>query len=70
MPQGKIFHVGYLPEIKEGFAAAQSIGINGTPSFVLGKVTGEYLDGYRIVGAQPLAAFESVSKEILAGDKK
>ena len=60
----------YLPEIKEGIAAAQSVGINGTPSFVLGKVTGEYLDGYRIVGAQPYAAFESMAKEILAGEKK
>jgi protein-disulfide isomerase len=60
----------YLPEIKEGIAAAQAVGINGTPSFVLGKVTGEYLDGYRIVGAQPYAAFESMAKEILAGEKK
>ena len=60
----------YLPEIKEGIAAAQSVGISGTPSFVLGKVTGEYLDGYRIVGAQPYAAFDSMAKEILAGEKK
>ena len=60
----------YLPEIKEGIAAAQSVGINGTPSFVLGKVTGEYLEGYRIIGAQPYAAFDAVAKEILAGEKK
>ena len=65
MEEGK-----YLPEIKEGMAAAQAVGINGTPSFIVGKVTGDYLDGYRVVGAQPLSAFEAVMKEVLAGDKK
>jgi len=33
----------HLPEIKEEIAAANAVGINGTPSFVVGKVTGEFL---------------------------
>lgn len=57
----------YLTEIKDGIAAAGAIGISGTPSFVIGKVTGDYLDGYLVVGAQPFQAFDAVAKEILAG---
>lgn len=54
----------YLAEIKDGVAAANAIGINGTPSFVLGRMMGEYLDGYLIVGAQPFSAFDGKIKEI------
>jgi protein-disulfide isomerase len=54
----------YLAEIKEGIAAANAVGINGTPSFVLGRVSGEYLEGYLLVGAQPFSIFDSKIKEI------
>jgi protein-disulfide isomerase len=57
----------YQTDIKDGIAAATAVGISGTPSFVIGRVNGEYLEGYRIVGAQPFPAFESVIREILAG---
>lgn len=57
-------------EIKDGIAAAEAIGINGTPSFVLGRMNGDYLEGFKIVGAQPFAAFDAVAKELLAGEKK
>jgi len=57
-------------EIKAGIAAAEGVGINGTPSFVLGRMNGEYLEGYKIVGAQPFASFDAVAKELLAGEKK
>lgn len=60
----------YVPAIKEGMTAASAIGINGTPSFLLGKVTGEYLDGYVIVGAQSYAAFDAKAKELLAGAER
>jgi predicted DsbA family dithiol-disulfide isomerase len=60
----------YLAEIKDGIAAANVIGINGTPSFVIGKVTGDYLDGYLVVGAQPIGEFEKLFKEILSGNGK
>ena len=57
----------YIAEIKDGMAAANAIGINGTPSFVIGKVVGGYLEGYMIVGAQPFQAFDALAKEILSG---
>lgn len=59
----------YLTEIRGGAAAASAVGINGTPSFVVGRVTGDYLEGYRIVGAQPYNAFDAMLKEIEAGGK-
>lgn len=60
----------YQAEIKDGIAAANAIGISGTPSFVVGKVTGEYLEGYKVVGAQPFAVFEKLLKEIQSGSEK
>jgi len=60
----------HLPEIKDGITAANAVGINGTPSFVVGKVTGDYLDGYLLVGAQPVSAFEALIKEIQPGAEK
>jgi protein-disulfide isomerase len=60
----------HLPEIKDGITAANAVGINGTPSFVVGRVTGDYLEGYLLVGAQPFSAFEALIKEIQSGAKK
>jgi predicted DsbA family dithiol-disulfide isomerase len=57
----------YIPAIKEGAAAANAIGINGTPSFVIGKVTGDNLDGYLVVGSQPFSAFEDLIKKVESG---
>jgi protein-disulfide isomerase len=42
--------------------AAQSMGVNGTPSFVIGKTTAEGVDGELVVGALPLTAFEEKLK--------
>jgi protein-disulfide isomerase len=58
----------YVSGIKDEVAVAGAIGINGTPSFVIGKVTGDRLDGYLIVGAQPLSGFESLMKKVEAGN--
>jgi protein-disulfide isomerase len=57
----------HLADIREGVTAAGAIGIDGTPSFVLGTMQGEILDGYRIVGAYPFAAFDAKLKELSAG---
>ena len=46
--------------------AAAAAGINGTPSFIVGTVKGDTLDGVVIVGAQPYAAFDRAIREILA----
>jgi len=56
----------YVTDIRESGKGADSIGIAGTPSFVVGTVTGDTLDGIKIVGAQPYAVFEMVIKEYLA----
>ena len=52
--------------IQKDMADAQSIGVTGTPSFVIGKTAPNGLNGVRLVGAQPLAAFEARIKAALA----
>jgi protein-disulfide isomerase len=56
----------HVTDIRESGKGAAAIGINGTPSFVVGTVKGDTLGGIRIVGAQPFAVFEEVIKYYLA----
>ena len=60
----------YLAEIRDNIAAATAVGINGTPSFVIGKMAGDYLDGYLLVGAQPFASFDRILKELQPGPRQ
>jgi protein-disulfide isomerase len=56
----------YAAEIDRDVAEGLSAGVTGTPSFVLGRTTpGPALEGVRIVGAQPYAAFETRIKALL-----
>ena len=55
----------YLKEIGEEAKGAASAGITGTPSFVVGRTTGDSVEGVLVVGAQPYAAFESAINELL-----
>ncbi|HEU4367490.1 MAG TPA: DsbA family protein [Methylomirabilota bacterium] len=56
----------YRAEIDRDMADGMSAGVTGTPSFVLGRTSaGPSLEGVRIVGAQPYAAFESRIKALL-----
>ncbi|MDD5057534.1 MAG: DsbA family protein [Sideroxydans sp.] len=55
----------HLQEINDEAKYAHSLGITGTPTFVLGKVVGDSVQGKMIVGAQPLAVFEAGIKEML-----
>jgi len=55
----------HLKEIGDEAKYAQSLGINGTPTFVLGKTAGDTVEGRVIVGAQPFAAFEAAIDEML-----
>jgi protein-disulfide isomerase len=48
-------------DLQEGSAA----GVNGTPTFVIGATSAGEMDGVRLVGAQPLAAFEAKIKQLL-----
>lgn len=43
--------------IEDDVKAAQALGVNGTPSFIVGKTTAEGVDGELVVGALPYAAF-------------
>ena len=65
MDEGK-----HLSEIKAGIAVAATVGINGTPSFIIGRMSGDTLTGFRIVGAQPYAEFEKLIKQVASGEKK
>lgn len=42
-----------------------SLGVNGTPAFVLGKSVGDAVEGRKIIGAQPVAVFENAINEML-----
>jgi protein-disulfide isomerase len=53
--ESKTFEAG----IKQDGQEANTAGISGTPSFVLGKPEGGKLKGLVIVGAQPLAKFKN-----------
>jgi protein-disulfide isomerase len=56
----------HLADIRGSGQGAATIGITGTPSFVVGTVKGDTLDGIKIVGAQPFTVFEKVIKDYLA----
>jgi len=46
-------------------AIARDLGIGGTPTFVIGKSSGDIVTGVRLVGAQPFAVFDQQIKELL-----
>jgi protein-disulfide isomerase len=56
----------YKVEIDKDVADAGAAGITGTPTFVIGRAVGSEVDGTRVVGALPYAAFDSKLKELLA----
>jgi protein-disulfide isomerase len=53
-------------DIRKDIADGTSIGISGTPSFVVGRSTSNGVDGVLLVGALPYQAFEARFKELLA----
>ena len=58
-------------ELGEEASYAGTIGITGTPSFVLGRQKGDFVEGRKIVGAQSFAAFTAAANELLpAGEIK
>jgi protein-disulfide isomerase len=56
----------YEAAIAANAAAADALGINGTPAFVLGRVQNGVLVGEVGSGAQPYVAFDEAFKELLA----
>lgn len=57
-------------EINADMEAARSLGIEGTPSFLLGRTTGDTLDGVLVFGALPFEMFDAKIKELLAPPKR
>jgi protein-disulfide isomerase len=49
----------YSPDVQKDVAVANTIGINATPSFVIGKTANGQIDGVRIAGALSYSAFET-----------
>jgi protein-disulfide isomerase len=56
---------GFDADIKKDIAAASSVGVSGTPSFVIGRMASGGLEGLLVVGAQPYAVFDARIKEML-----
>jgi protein-disulfide isomerase len=50
--------------VQKDVSTAESFGITGTPSFLLGKSTRDGVSGVILVGALPLDAFEAKLKEL------
>lgn len=55
----------HLKEIKDEASYVGSLGISGTPTFLLGKVVGDSVEGNKIVGSLPLEVFEGAINEML-----
>jgi protein-disulfide isomerase len=53
-------------ELQKDLNEGQSVGVSGTPSFVIGRTSATGLDGVRLVGAQPFGAFDARLKELLS----
>ena len=55
----------YRAAIDQDIAEGSAAGVNGTPSFVLGRVENGKLQGVRMVGAMPYAQFEAKIQDML-----
>ncbi len=47
-------------------ADAESVGVSGTPTFVVGRTAAGGLEGVLVVGARPYEAFDTIIKELLS----
>jgi protein-disulfide isomerase len=55
----------YKADVQKDASEAATLQISGTPTFVLAKSAKDKLDGVRIVGAQPFAAFQAAIEGLL-----
>jgi protein-disulfide isomerase len=55
----------YKLQIEQDISEAQAVGITGTPTFVIGRSTGDGVEGVLLVGALPYTAFDAKLKELL-----
>jgi protein-disulfide isomerase len=52
-------------DVRKDVAEAAAVGISGTPTFVVGRTSGDGLQGVKIVGAQPYATFDARLRKLL-----
>jgi protein-disulfide isomerase len=55
----------YDAAIQADASFADSIGVSGTPTFVIGRSKGNAVEGLKLVGAQPYPAFDARIKALL-----
>ncbi|HZQ63172.1 MAG TPA: thioredoxin domain-containing protein [Casimicrobiaceae bacterium] len=55
----------YKDQVEKSYAEGLSVGVSGTPSFVLGRIKDGKIEGVRIVGAQPYNAFDAKIRDML-----
>ncbi len=55
----------FLPQITKDIAEAKSLGITGTPSFVLGKPGKDSIEGVVLVGTMPYSALDVRLRQLL-----
>jgi len=60
----------FKAQIDQDIAEGGVAGVQGTPSFVLGYLENDKLQGVRLVGAQPYAQFDAKIQEMLDQAKK
>jgi protein-disulfide isomerase len=56
----------YQARVDQDLAEGKAAGINGTPSFLLGRTGKDSVEGTKLVGAMPSVAFDARIKELLA----
>jgi protein-disulfide isomerase len=56
----------YKGDIQKDMADAGTLGISGTPSFVIGKTSKDSMDGDRVVGAVSISVFDGEIQKYLA----
>ncbi len=59
----------FLPAIQRDISDGQSMGVTGTPSFLIGNARNEVVQGVRIDGAQPFAQFAIAIASALAANE-
>jgi predicted DsbA family dithiol-disulfide isomerase len=55
----------YKADVQKDANEAATLQISGTPTFVLAKSAKDRLEGIRMIGAQPFAAFQSAIDRLL-----
>jgi protein-disulfide isomerase len=55
----------FKAQIDKDIAEGGVAGVQGTPSFVIGRIENDKLDGVRMVGAMPYAQFDAKIQEML-----